>query len=116
MMPLAIMALALSAPSTPGAMAFAVVFGLGSGLFSIVSGTLPLALFGRAGYGKRLGWISMGRLCLSAIAPFALSVALGAIEPKPSLWLLVVVGVVSVGVFGAIWWRTRPGSVIQTAS
>ncbi|KRA98072.1 hypothetical protein ASD83_13525 [Devosia sp. Root685] len=116
MMPLAIMVLALSAPSIPGAMAFAVVFGLGSGLFSIVSGTLPLALFGKAGYGKRLGWISMGRLCLSAIAPFALSLALGAIGPKPSLWLLAAAGVVCVGVFGEIWRRTKSGTGVFTAS
>lgn len=110
MMPVAITVLALSAPSTPGAMAFAVVFGLGSGLFSIVSGTLPLALFGKAGYGKRLGWISMGRLCLSALAPFALSVALGAIGPRPSLWLLAVAGAICVAVFAEIWRRSRPFS------
>lgn len=55
MMPIAIMVLALSAPSIPGAMTVAIVFSLGFGLFSIVSGTLPLALFGKAGYGKLLG-------------------------------------------------------------
>jgi len=107
MMPAAIVVLALSAPSIPGAMAFAILFGLGSGLFSIVSGTLPLALFGKAGYGKRLGWISMGRLCLSAIAPFALSVALGVLGPKPSLWVLAGTGVLCVGVFSEIWRRSR---------
>jgi MFS family permease len=111
MMPVAIATLALSAPSVPGAMAFAITFGLGSGLFSIVSGTLPLALFGGAGYGKRLGWISMGRLCLSSIAPFALSVTLGAIGPKPSLWLLALAGTACVAVFAEIWRRSRPGLV-----
>src|SRR3546814_9764445 len=43
-MPLALGTLALSAPSPFGAAAFAIIFGLGSGLFSIVSGTLPLAI------------------------------------------------------------------------
>lgn len=107
MMPLALVVLALSAPSIPGAMAFAIIFGLGSGLFSIVSGTLPLALFGKAGYGRRLGWISMGRLCLSAIAPFALSVALGPFGPRLSLWALAGAGVIGVGVFAEIWRRSR---------
>jgi MFS family permease len=107
MMPIAMVVLALSAPSVPGAMAFAIVFGLGSGLFSIVSGTLPLALFGKAGYGKRLGWISMGRLCLSAMAPFALSVSLGWMGPKPSLWALAGAGIICVGVFAEIWRRSR---------
>nr|WP_314258386.1 arsenite efflux MFS transporter ArsK [uncultured Devosia sp.] len=106
MMPVALVVLAVSAPSVPGAMAFAIVFGLGTGLFSIVSGTLPLALFGKAGFGKRLGWISLGRLCLSAIAPFTFAVALGALGPKPSLWLLAIAGAVCVAVFGEIWRRS----------
>src|SRR5690606_37346291 len=87
-MPLALATLVITAPSTTGAIAFAVVFGVGSGLFSIVSGTLPLAIFGKAGFGKRLGWIGMGRLGLSALAPFAFSIALGTVGPKPSLWVL----------------------------
>lgn len=107
-MPLALTTLALSAPSTTGAIAFAVIFGLGSGLFSIVSGTLPLAIFGKAGFGKRLGWIGMGRLGLSALAPFALSVALGTIGPKPSLWVLAGAGICCVAVFAEVWRRCRP--------
>ncbi|KKB84636.1 hypothetical protein VW29_09545 [Devosia limi DSM 17137] len=107
-MPLALGTLALSAPSTFGAAAFAIIFGLGSGLFSIVSGTLPLAIFGKDGFGKRLGWIGLGRLGLSALAPFALSVALGAIGPKPSLWILAVAGLLCVVVFAEVWRRCRP--------
>lgn len=107
-MPLALGTLALSAPSTAGAILFAIIFGLGSGLFSIVSGTLPLAIFGKAGFGKRMGWIGMGRLGLSSLAPFALSVALGAIGPKPSLWILAVAGLMCVAVFGDVWRRCRP--------
>lgn len=53
--PLAIAILLLSAPSVPGAVAFAIIFGFGSGLGSIIQGTLPLHLFGRAGYGELIG-------------------------------------------------------------
>ena len=105
LMPSALIVLAVSAPSLVGAIAFAIVFGLGSGLFSIVSGTLPLTLFGKAGFGKRLGWISLGRLAVSAAAPFALSVALGAIGPRPSVWILASAGLCCVGVFAEIWRR-----------
>src|SRR5262249_19568944 len=42
--------LLLTMPSIAGAVAFAILFGLGSGLMSIVGGTLPLELFGRDGY------------------------------------------------------------------
>ena len=108
LMPLALTVLAVTAPSMAGAIAFAVVFGMGAGLFSIVSGTLPLALFGKAGFGRRLGWINLGRLGLSAFAPFALSVALGAIGPKPSVWLLAGTGVVCVAVFAEVWRRCQP--------
>jgi len=107
-MPLALGTLALSAPSAFGAATFAIIFGLGSGLFSIVSGTLPLTIFGKDGFGKRLGWIGLGRLGLSALAPFALPVALGAIGPKPSLWILAIAGVTCVAVFGEVWRRCRP--------
>ena len=54
----------------PGAVAFAILFGLGSGLTSIVGGTLPLELFGRDGYGARVGWITAARQFSSAFAPF----------------------------------------------
>jgi MFS family permease len=114
-MPLALGTLAITAPATVGAIAFAVVFGLGSGLFSIVSGTLPLAIFGKAGFGKRLGWIGLGRLGLSALAPLALSVALGAIGPKPSLWILAGAGTLCVAVFAEVWRRCRPARHVTVA-
>jgi MFS family permease len=59
-----------------GAMIFAIMFGLASGLTSIVRGTVPLALFGAAGYASRLGILAGLRLAGSALAPFALSLAL----------------------------------------
>jgi MFS family permease len=116
MIPTALVVLALSAPAIPGAVAFAIIFGLGTGLFSIVSGTLPLALFGKGGFGKRLGWIGLGRLCLSAAAPFALSVALGALGPKPSLWVLAIAGAVCVAVFAEIWRRSRFGASVPATT
>ena len=52
--------LLLTLPWLAGAMAFAILFGFGSGLTSIIGGTLPLELFGQAGYGSRTGWINVG--------------------------------------------------------
>src|SRR5690606_41041988 len=62
--------LLLTAPDLTGAFAFAIVFGLSSGLASIVQGTLPLELFGSDGYGKRLGRLTSVRLVVSSAAPF----------------------------------------------
>lgn len=116
LMPTALAVLALTAPAIAGAVAFAIIFGLGSGLFSIVSGTLPLALFGKQGFGRRLGWIGMGRLGVSAIAPFALSVALGSMGPKPSVWLLTAAGLSCVAVFGEILRRSRSSATLIVSS
>lgn len=71
LLPGALVLLMLAAPSIAGAMAFAVLFGMGNGLYSIVGGTLPLALFGTDGYGRRQGQIMSVRLIVGSVAPFA---------------------------------------------
>ncbi len=68
---LALALLLATGPWLPGVVLFAVLFGLGSGLASIVGGTLPLELFGRRGYGSRLGWVTAARQFSSALAPYA---------------------------------------------
>lgn len=104
LMPSGLLVLVLSAPWPPGAALFAIVFGLGSGLSSIVSGTLPLTLFGADGYGQKLGWISSARLVVSAFAPFVFSVVVAMSSTRVTLWLLVLVGLASVSCFAALWW------------
>lgn len=49
--------------------AFAVTYGVGQGLTSIVRGMLPLHYFGPEGYGRRTGTLSGFRIVLSASAP-----------------------------------------------
>ena len=39
----------------PGILAFALLHGAGNGMITIVKGSLPLALFGPRGYGRRSG-------------------------------------------------------------
>jgi F0F1-type ATP synthase assembly protein I len=51
LLPAALVILIVTAAPEPGALVFAIVFGLRSGLTSIVQATLPLALFGREDYG-----------------------------------------------------------------
>lgn len=59
-----------------GALPFAVVHGLGNGLVTIVRGTLPLALFGAAGYGARQGWLTLPARLLGALSPWLFGLAL----------------------------------------
>lgn len=59
-----------------GAVAFAVLHGLGNGLITIVRGTLPLALFGAGGYGARQGWLTLPARLLGALSPWAFGLAM----------------------------------------
>jgi len=60
----------LIAVGSPAATGFAVVHGAGNGVMTISIGTLPLALFGAAGYGLRQGFLMAPARLLSASAPF----------------------------------------------
>jgi MFS family permease len=72
--PLGVAALAVF--GVPAAMAFTLLHGMGNGVLTIVKGTLPLAVFGPAGYGARQGWLSAPARLLQAGAPFAFGLLL----------------------------------------
>ena len=97
--PLAIAILLLSAPSVPGAIAFSIIFGLGSGLGSIIQGTLPLHLFGRAGYGELVGRVAAVRLIVSAVAPFVFAFLMENLDVAWALALTSVLGVCAIVIF-----------------
>jgi hypothetical protein len=108
---LGLVALVTGAPWLPGAIAFVILFGLGSGLASIVGGTLPLELFGREGYGARLGWMSAARQFSAAFAPFALAFTMAQVSVAAALWSVAGVGAAAVIAFAAIalvGMRSRP--------
>lgn len=102
LLPAGLATLLLTTPWLPGALAFVVMFGLGSGLNSIVGGTLPLELFGRAGYGAMVGWATSARQFSSAFAPFAFSAMLAGLGNVASLMTLTAASLVAVAAFAAI--------------
>ncbi|RWC89125.1 MAG: MFS transporter [Mesorhizobium sp.] len=102
LMTIGVVALDSTAPSIAGAMAFAVIFGMGNGLFSIVTGSLPLTLFGSDGYGRLQGRVMSARLIVSAVAPFALSVAMVNIGIAWSLGAMALLGGAALIVLAAI--------------
>src|SRR5262249_16631689 len=65
--------LALAGISPPVAATFAIMFGVSNGLVTIARGTVPLALFGPAGYGRLIGRIAGPWLAMQAAAPLALA-------------------------------------------
>jgi predicted MFS family arabinose efflux permease len=115
-LPAGLAVLLLGTPWLVGVAAFAVLFGLGNGLYSIVSGTLPLVLFGSSGYGRRLGLISAARLIASAAAPFAFSLLAGAAGTAIGVAAAAAVGVLAVAVFGLLWSATSTAAPAPAAA
>jgi len=84
-------AVALVGFGGPAAYAFAILHGAGNGILTIAKGTLPLALFGAAGYGQRLGWLNAPARVLQAAAPLIFGAALAAWGVQ-AIWLTAGVG------------------------
>lgn len=70
MNPLGVLALLIGGPVV--APLFAVLYGAGNGILTIARGTLPLALFGPEGFGRRVGLLSLPARATGAIAPLAI--------------------------------------------
>ena len=77
----ALAALLASGVGAAGAAIFAILYGLSQGLSSIVRGTIPLVLFGRRGYGARLGRISAISVAVKSCAPFIFALAIENVGP-----------------------------------
>ncbi len=86
----------------PGAVAFAICLGLGSGINSIAQGSLPLYLFGSDGYGTITGKMAAARLTLGAGAPFAFAAAMENLGLSLSLIANACLGAVSIVAFVAV--------------
>ncbi|QPC88421.1 arsenite efflux MFS transporter ArsK [Mesorhizobium sp. NBSH29] len=101
-LPMALAILLATAPWLAGAFLFAVLFGAGSGLNSIVQGTLPLTLFGSEGYGALVGRVSAIRLVVSAAAPFIFAYVTEQFGVTTALGAAIIIGVASVLAFAAV--------------
>ncbi len=71
----------------PAAALFSVLHGGGNGLLTIARGTLPLALFGAAGYGLRTGLLAAPARVLQGGAPLLFSLVLDRGGPADALLL-----------------------------
>lgn len=71
---------------------FAVLYGAGNGIITIARGTLPLALFGPVGFGKRVGMISLPSRLTGAAAPLLLGLMVEHIG-RGALWISALASV-----------------------
>lgn len=70
---------------------FGLMHGAGNGLLTITKGTLPLALFGSAGYGARQGWLMAPARVSQALAPVAFGLVLDRLQGH-ALWVTAGLG------------------------
>ncbi|KQU51197.1 hypothetical protein ASG72_15575 [Bosea sp. Leaf344] len=89
LMPVGFALLLLGSTTASLAGLFAIAYGISMGLGSIVRGTVPLRLFGPAGYGAMLGKLSAPGLLIRAAAPLAFAVMVERAGSLPSTLLLV---------------------------
>jgi len=90
--------LTVGAPAAP---VFTMAHGAGNGVMTIANGTLPLHLFGPAGYGLRQGLLMMPARFLQAGAPFVFDVLLSRIGPA-ALTVTAALGLASFATLTAL--------------
>jgi hypothetical protein len=73
-----------------------VLYGAGVGVNSIARGTLPLALFGGAGYAALMGRLALPMLVAGALAPSVGAFLLGRVGASGTLAVLAAAAVVNV--------------------
>lgn len=86
----------------PGAVAFAICLGLGSGINSIAQGSSALYLFGSDGYGAITGKMATARLAVGAGAPFVFAAAMENIGLSAALVANACLGAISIAAFVAV--------------
>jgi MFS family permease len=77
----------LAIVGAPAAVLFVMLHGGGNGIMTIARGTLPLALFGPAGYGLRTGILAMPTRILQGGAPLLFQLVLDDLGPYVALAL-----------------------------
>ena len=81
---------------------FAIFHGSGNGILTIARGTLPLAIFGPAGYGYRQGLLAILARAMQALAPFVFAVTLDGLGPRAAIALYAGMALAALGALLAL--------------
>lgn len=103
--PLALLALLPGLPPLAAGCLFAVLYGTGHGLGVTSGGTLPLRVFGPAGYAEMLGRLGAVRVVLGAAGPAALALGIERAGAAPALglgFLIALAGAVPLLLLGRL--------------
>ncbi|WP_426954191.1 MFS transporter [Muricoccus radiodurans] len=88
------------------AIPFVLLHGAGNGLLTIARGTLPLALFGPAGYGLRTGLLAAPARLLQGGAPLIFALVLDLLGPRAALLLSGILTALSLAALLVLAHRT----------
>ncbi len=100
--------LGLAGITAVSAAVFALMFGLSNGLVSIARGTVPLALFGAASYGRIVGRIAGPFMLVQSGAPLVMAFVAERASDAAALALAAAFAVVALGCFLAVRRPARP--------
>ena len=108
LLPLGFAAGLLGGEAAAAAIAFAVIYGSGNGLATIVRGALPLVLFDARVYGTLAGRLVAPSFLLSAAAPVVYAAIIERAGSRAALQLSVALGVILVAAAWALRVRCLP--------
>ncbi|MBN9206194.1 MFS transporter [Methylibium petroleiphilum] len=80
----------------PAATLFALLHGAGNGILTIAKGTLPLVLFGPAGYGERQGLLMVPARIAQALSPWLFGLCLDRFDAG-AMWVSALLGLAALG-------------------
>lgn len=89
----------------PAAAVFTLLHGAGNGILTIAKGTLPLVLFGPAGYGARQGLMMVPARVAQAFAPVLFGMLLDGVGAA-AVWLTTLLGVAAL----VALWALQPAA------
>jgi MFS family permease len=106
-LPLCFLAGLFSGEIALAGVAFALLYGVGNGLITIVRGTMPLVLFDPRTYGATVGRLLTPSFLLSAVAPLAYAVVIERFGNAAALLLSAVMGAMVFVAALLLWLRFR---------
>jgi MFS family permease len=106
-LPLCFLAGMFSGEIASAGIAFALLYGVGNGLITIVRGTMPLVLFDHRTYGATVGRLLTPSFLLSAVAPLAYAVVIERFGDAAALILSAAMGAIIFAAALALWLRFR---------
>ena len=109
-LPLSLVVLLASGASFAAALIFTLLFGVSNGLVTIVRGAVPLALFGKEGYGTILGILATPYLLVNAVSPALFAIFVDAWGYTVAVAILLAAAVLALAAIEvmAAWYRRLP--------